>query len=213
MPSSSFLVRGLMSASVTCPAAEMKAHSHRAVPTVTSPIAMDQPKNCRRWVVDGRQVQGPNLFWRPHINESLHHDILYWTHSSALAPPPAVHLLPRPVLSSLTPEILAPTVVESIQTLSVTVSHNLIGIPPSFGDFAPKRAETRNDECSTAVKDQAHPRDIRLECATEEKNIGGSTRRSKRLGRLGQDHAVTARVRLGGAPAPPHIGVQPEGAS
>ncbi|KAH6589717.1 hypothetical protein BASA61_005530 [Batrachochytrium salamandrivorans] len=87
-PSSSFLVRGIDERIRDLPRqAEMTAHSHRAVPTVTSPICMslilqkskssvpglvrtiiwylDQPENCRRWVVDAKYS--------------------YWTHSSALA--------------------------------------------------------------------------------------------------------------------------------
>ncbi|KAH6583621.1 hypothetical protein BASA61_007907 [Batrachochytrium salamandrivorans] len=89
MPSSSFLVRGIderiRDLSMR---SEMQAHSHRAMPTVTSPICND--------ATIGRTVV--------HL------------------PPPAVYLLPRPVLSSLTPEILAPTAVDPIQTLSVALA-------------------------------------------------------------------------------------------
>ncbi|KAH9248631.1 hypothetical protein BASA81_013702 [Batrachochytrium salamandrivorans] len=150
MPSSSFLVRGIDERIRDLPMqAEVKAHSHRAVPTVTSPICnelniskiqiirsgfgqnhhlVSRPARELPQMGGGRQVQGPNPFLAstyqriPTSQSDIDLDTTIGRTVVHL-PPPAVHLLPRPILASFTPEILAPTVVEPIQTLSVAVSH------------------------------------------------------------------------------------------
>ncbi|KAH9271643.1 hypothetical protein BASA83_006256 [Batrachochytrium salamandrivorans] len=165
MPSSSFLVRGIDERIRDLPMqAEMKAHSHRAVPNVSSPICnefnppkiqiirsgfgqnhhlVSRPARELPQMGGGRKYWVQTLFWRPHINESLPHDVNIPIGRTVVhLPPPAVHLLPRPVPSSLTPEILAPTVVDPIQTLSVAVSHTPDRSPAKIsGILKRKRAE------------------------------------------------------------------------
>ncbi|KAH6602109.1 hypothetical protein BASA61_001449 [Batrachochytrium salamandrivorans] len=144
MPSSSFLVRGIDERIRDLPMqAEMKAHSHRAVPTVISPICNEfNPPKIQ--IIRSGFGQNHHLVSRParelpQMGGGTPTDIDLDTpigRTVVHLPPPAVHLLPRPVLSSLTPEILAPTVVEPYSDIEC------------------------GHECSTAVKDQAHPRDI-----------------------------------------------------
>ncbi|KAH6591557.1 hypothetical protein BASA50_008632 [Batrachochytrium salamandrivorans] len=165
MPSSSFLVRGIderiRDLSMR---SEMQAHSHRAMPTVTSPICnefkpakiqiirsgfgqnhhlVSRPARELPQMGDGRQVQGPNPFLASTYQRILPHNVNATIGRTVVhLPPPAVYLLPRPVLSSLTPEILAPTAVDPIQTLSVAVSHTPDRSPAKIsGILKRKRAE------------------------------------------------------------------------
>ncbi|KAH6586952.1 hypothetical protein BASA50_000002 [Batrachochytrium salamandrivorans] len=209
MPSSSFLVRGIDERIRDLPMqAEMKAHSHRAVPNVSSPICnefnppkiqiirsgfgqnhhlVSRPARELPQMGGGRQVQGPNPFLAstyqriPTSRSDIDLDISIGRTVVHL-PPPAVHLLPRPVLSSLTPEILAPTVVESIQTLSVAMS-------------AARPSKIRRIQ---EISD--------LGCATEEKNRRESMTTTfheiRKLAKIRRSR----RVRFGGAPATPHRG-------
>ncbi|KAH9265838.1 hypothetical protein BASA83_010972 [Batrachochytrium salamandrivorans] len=233
MPSSSFLVRGIGERIRDLPMqAEMKAHSHRAVPNVSSPICnefnppkiqiirsgfgqnhhlVSRPARELPQMGGGRQVLGPNPFLAstyqriPASRSDIDLDIPIGRTVVHL-PPPAVHLLPRPVYQSLTPEILTPTVVDPIQTLSVAVSHT----PDrksrqDLGDFETKASGTRNDECSTAVKDKAHPRDIGSGMRHGRKESPRSNNDVSRDPKVGQDSPFR-RVRFGGAPATPRRG-------
>ncbi|KAH6586955.1 hypothetical protein BASA50_000005 [Batrachochytrium salamandrivorans] len=234
MPSSSFLVRGIDERIRDLPMqAEMKAHSHRAVPNVSSPICnefnppkiqiirsgfgqnhhlVSRPARELPQMGGGRQVQGPNPFLAstyqriPTSRSDIDLDISIGRTVVHL-PPPAVHLLPRPVLSSLTPEILAPTVVESIQTLSVAVSHTPDRNSTKIsGILKRKRAEHEMMSAARPSKIRRIQEISDLGCATEEKNRRESMTTTfheiRKLAKIRRSR----RVRFGGAPATPHRG-------
>ncbi|KAH9271628.1 hypothetical protein BASA83_006240 [Batrachochytrium salamandrivorans] len=198
MPSSSFLVRGIGERIRDLPMqAEMKAHSHRAVPNVSSPICnefnppkiqiirsgfgqnhhlVSRPSRELPQMGGGRQVLGPNPFLAstyqriPAYTICIDLDIPIGRTVVHL-PPPAVHLLPRPVPSSLTPEILTPTVVDPIQTLSVAVSHTPDrSLAKISGILKRKRAEHEMMSAARPSKIRRIQEISDLGCATEEKN-------------------------------------------
>ncbi|KAH6577112.1 hypothetical protein BASA60_004191 [Batrachochytrium salamandrivorans] len=235
---SSFLVRGIGERIRDLPMqAEVKAHSHRAVPTVTSPICnelniskiqiirsgfgqnhhlVSRPARELPQMGGGRQVQGPNPFLAstyqriPTSQSDIDLDTTIGRTVVHL-PPPAVHLLPRPILASFTPEILAPTVVEPIQTLSVAVSHTPDrSLAKISGILKRKRAEHEMMSAARPSKIRRIQEISDLGCATEEKNSGETTTTFQEIRKLAKIRR-SRRVRFGGAPATPRRGAAMRG--
>ncbi|KAH6565176.1 hypothetical protein BASA83_008222 [Batrachochytrium salamandrivorans] len=233
MPSSSFLVRGIderiRDLSMR---SEMQAHSHRAMPTVTSPICnefkpakiqiirsgfgqnhhlVSRPARELPQMGDGRQVQGPNPFLASTYQRIPASQYATIGRTVVHLPPPAVYLLPRPVLSSLTPEILAPTAVDPIQTLSVAVSHTPDRSPAKIsGILKRKRAEHEMMSAARPFKIRRIQEMSDLGCATEGRSHRKSTTTFQEIRKLAKIRR-SRRVRFGGVPATPRRGAAMRG--
>ncbi|KAH6562260.1 hypothetical protein BASA62_009299 [Batrachochytrium salamandrivorans] len=203
MPSSSFLVRGIDERIRDLPMqAEMKAHSHRAVPNVSSPICnefnppkiqiirsgfgqnhhlVSRPARELPQMGGGTPSTGSKPFFGVHISTNPCLTIYsYWTHSSALA----------------------------TSSSALTATSCIIEFDPR--DLGPNCRGPYSDiecghECSTAVKDKAHPRDIGSGMRHGRKESPRSTTTFHEIRKLAKIRR-SRRVRFGGAPATPHRG-------
>ncbi|KAH6588190.1 hypothetical protein BASA50_010871 [Batrachochytrium salamandrivorans] len=228
MPSSSFFVRGIDERICDLPMrSEMQAHSHRAMPTVISPICNDLNTAKIQTIRSGfgqnhhlvsrlarelpqmgggRQVPGSNPFLASTYQSNLSPQYATIGRTVVHLPPPAVYLLPRPVPPSLAPEILAPIVVEPIQSLSVAVSHTPDRNPAKISGIL-KRKRTEHEMMSAArpIKIRRIQEMPDLGCATEGRSHRESTTKVQEIRKLAKIRR-SRRVRFGGVPATPRRG-------
>ncbi|KAH9264103.1 hypothetical protein BASA83_012460 [Batrachochytrium salamandrivorans] len=120
-------------------------------------------------------------------------------------PPPAVYLLPRPVPPSLAPEILAPIVVEPIQSLSVAVSHTPDRNPAKISGILNENERAEMMSAARPIKIRRIQEMPDLGCATEGRSHRGSTTTFQEIRKLAKIRR-SRRVRFGGVPATPRRG-------
>ncbi|KAH9244096.1 hypothetical protein BASA81_018539 [Batrachochytrium salamandrivorans] len=233
MPSSSFPVREVDERIRDLPMrSEMQAHSHRAMVNVPSPVcnklstakmqpirsgfglnhhlvsrlARESPQMGGR-----RQVPGPNPFLASTHQRIPVLQYVPIRRAVVYLPPPAVHSLPPPALPppglpTWTPEILAPTVVEPVQPLGVTVSHTPDRHPTKISRGLKRKLEESD------MMSPARPSKIRriqemsnLGCVMKWGSGGGFARKLCEIRKLAKIRR-SRRLKFGGPPATPRRG-------